>query len=226
MFSKRFEFFEIVVGDDYQDFGYTTPGPANGDVGRKLAEKFVILTRGLSGVQQVCDLGCGNGYMASRLGAAGLHVTGIDASESGLAIARRHYATDRVSFVRAEIGADLEALLPAGLRFDAVVSSDVIEHLYRPAALLETAADLLKPGGYLIIGTPYHGYLKNLAISVLNKWDTHHSVHWDGGHIKFFSPKTLRELVERHGFREARFHYYGRLPWLWKHMICVARSGY
>ena len=214
------------MSGEYRDFGYTTPGPGNGDVGRALAERFVSLTSRLNGVRHVCDLGCGNGYLASRLGASGLHVTGIDASESGLEIARRHYATDRVTFVRSEIGADLEALLPAGLRFDAVVSSDVIEHLYRPAALVETAAALLKPGGYLIVGTPYHGYLKNLAISVLNKWDSHHGVDWDGGHIKFFSKRTLRDLVVRHGFREATLHCYGRLPWLWKHMICVARSGY
>jgi len=104
-----------------------------------------------------------------------------------------------------------------------VVSSDVIEHLYRPADLIKTAAALLKPGGYLIVGTPYHGYLKNLVISALNKWDSHHSVHWDGGHIKYFSVRTLRELVSRHGFGDIRFDYYGRLPWLWKNMICTAR---
>lgn len=210
------------MGDNYRDFGYTAPGPGNGNVDRLLAERFVDLTRRLNGVEYALDLGCGNGYLSSRLGASGLRVTGIDASESGLAIANRNYSTDKVSFVRAEIGPNLVALLPAGLRFDLVVSSDVIEHLYRPADLIETAAALLKPGGYLIVGTPYHGYLKNLAISILNKWDTHHGVHWDGGHIKFFSERTLRTLVVQRGFNQATFHFYGRLPWLWKHMICVA----
>lgn len=127
--------------------------------------------------------------------------------------------------MRAEIGTDLAPLLPKGLRFDAVVSSDVIEHLYRPAALIETAAAMLKPGGYLIIGTPYHGYLKNLAISILGKWDSHHGVHWNGGHIKFFSERTLHRLVVEHGFEQTQFHFFGRMPWLWKHMICVARRG-
>ncbi len=208
---------------DYTDFGYTQPGPGNANVGRDLAERFVSLICSMEGVQYVCDLGCGNGYLASRLGASGLYVTGIDASESGLAIANRHYATDKISFVRATIGPGLEKLLPAGRRFDAVVSSDVIEHLYSPAALIKTAATLLKPGGFLVVGTPYHGYLKNLAIGVLNKWDSHHGVDWDGGHIKFFSTRTLRELVVQHGFEDATFYYYGRLPWLWRHMICVAR---
>lgn len=211
------------MSGEYRDFGYTSPGPGNGDVGRLLAERFVALTRSLKGVEYAVDLGCGNGYLASRLGASGLHVTGVDASESGLAIANQNYATDKVRFVRAEFGFDLINLLAPERRFDLVVSSDVIEHLYRPAALIETAAALLKPGGHLIVGTPYHGYLKNLAISVLNKWDAHHGVHWDGGHIKFFSVRTLRTLVVRHGFKQARFHFYGRMPWLWKHMICVSQ---
>ena len=212
------------MNSDYRDYGYTALGPGNGNVDRLLAERFVDLTRRLNDVEYVCDLGCGNGYLASRLGAFGLRVTGIDASESGLAIANQHYATDKVTFVRAEIGTDLIELLPRQRHFDVVVSSDVIEHLYRPTVLIEVAAALLKPGGHLIVGTPYHGYLKNLAISILNKWDAHHSVHWDGGHIKFFSERTLRTLVVQHGFRHVRFHHYGRMPWLWKHMICVAQN--
>jgi SAM-dependent methyltransferase len=201
---------------EYRDFGYKVPGPGNGDVGSELAERFVSLTLGLNGLQRVCDLGCGNGYLASRLGASGLKVTGIDASESGLALARRYYENNDVNFVCAQINSELKGLLYENSRFDAVVSSDVIEHLYRPAALIEAAASLLKPGGYLIVGTPYHGYMKNLAISVLDKWDSHHGVDWDGGHIKFFSVRTLRNLVMKHGFCEANFYFYGRLPLLWK----------
>lgn len=210
---------------EYKDFGFIAPGPSNDNVGRELAEIVLNVVRRLDGVDSVCDLGCGNGYLASRLGAAGFRVTGIDASESGLEIANRHYATGKINFVRAEIDADLVRALSDGPRFDAVVSSDVIEHLYRPAVLIEAAAAILKPGGYLVVGAPYHGYLKNLALGVLNKWDSHHGVEWDGGHIKFFSVKTLRNLVARHGFQGLVFYYHGRFPWLWRHMICVARRG-
>lgn len=206
-----------------KDYGYSGAGPSNGEAETGLATTIVTLVGQLKLVKQVCDLGCGNGYLASRLGAAGLQVTGIDASASGVAIANQHYATDKVRFAKAVIGGDLSMgkLLPSG--FDAVISSDVIEHLYRPAALMESAASLLKPGGYLVVGTPYHGYLKNLGLSLFDKWDAHHGVHWDGGHIKFFSERTLRELVARHGFTDIRFVFYGRAPWLWKNMICMSR---
>ena len=74
-----------------------------------------------------------------------------------------------------------------------------------------------------MVGTPYHGYLKNLAISLLNKWDAHHTTLWDGGHIRFFSVKTLTELVTENGFEVIRFYFFGRCPFLWKNMICLAR---
>jgi len=75
-----------------------------------------------------------------------------------------------------------------------------------------------------VLGTPYHGYLKNLAISLLGKWDSHHHVHFDGGHIKYFSVRTLSAMLEREGFEVERLHYFGRAPGLWKNMIAVARK--
>jgi isoquinoline 1-oxidoreductase beta subunit len=50
---------------------------------------------------------------------------------------------------------------------------DMTHDSYRPASLIETANAILKPGGLAVICTPYHGYLKNLAISILDRWDDH-----------------------------------------------------
>jgi hypothetical protein len=47
--------------------------------------------------------------------------------------------------------------------FDAVVCTEVIEHLCLPRMLSRFAASLLRPRGLLILSTPCHGYLKNLA---------------------------------------------------------------
>jgi hypothetical protein len=74
-----------------------------------------------------------------------------------------------------------------------------------------------------VIGTPYHGYLKNLVLGVTGKMDSHFTVLSDGGHIKFFSVATLSELLKSNGFSRLTFSYYGRAPWLWKNMICHAR---
>lgn len=203
----------------YTEFEWSAAAAANGASGEKLTEVFVALVKKLDGVRSICDLGCGNGHIAGRLASLGYDVTGVDASRSGIAIARRAYPN--VKFV--------EALLPsesfAGESFDLVISSDVIEHLYRPSDLLETASLLLKPAGHILLGTPYHGYLKNLALAVTGRMDAHFSVLHDGGHIKFFSVRTLSRLMVAHSFEDLSFTFYGRAPWLWKNMICHARKA-
>jgi 2-polyprenyl-3-methyl-5-hydroxy-6-metoxy-1,4-benzoquinol methylase len=202
----------------YTEFEWTTERAANGASGEKLTDLLVTLVQKLAGVHSICDLGCGNGHIAGRLGLHEYHVTGIDASPSGIQIAQRAYP--KVKFVEALINRELSGYES----FDLVISSDVIEHLYRPSDLVEAAYLLLKPGGHLLLGTPYHGYLKNLALAVTGRMDSHFSVSHDGGHIKFFSVKTLSQLIIAHSFQDLSFTFCGRAPWLWKNMICHARK--
>jgi 2-polyprenyl-3-methyl-5-hydroxy-6-metoxy-1,4-benzoquinol methylase len=99
---------------------------------------------------------------------------------------------------------------------------EVIEHLFSPQAFLENMRGHLRPAGMMLLSTPYHGYVKNLALSVANAWDRHHTVDWDCGHIKFFSPKTLGTMLLRSGFDLSIVRYSGRLPLMWKSMICLS----
>src|ERR1043165_6544942 len=138
----------------YTEFEWHGEGAGNGESGEKLTRVFVELVQKLNGVRSICDLGCGNGHITGRLASLGYEVTGVDASASGIQIARRTYPG--VEFVEAIIDHQLNVGT-----FDLVISSDVIEHLYRPSDLLEAAVSLLKPGGQVLIGTPYHGYLNN-----------------------------------------------------------------
>lgn len=77
----------------------------------------------------------------------------------------------------------------------------------------------LKQGGRFICSTPYHGYLKNLALSLLGKWDAHANPLWDGGHIKLWSRHTLTKLLVETGFQNIQFRSAGRVPWLWMTMV-------
>ncbi len=201
----------------YTEFEWHAEGAGNSESGEKLTRVFVELVKKLDGVRTICDLGCGNGHITGRLAALGYQVTGVDASASGIQIAQRTYPG--VEFVHALIDSDLSLG-----QFDLVISSDVIEHLYRPSDLLEAAVSQLKPSGQILLGTPYHGYLKNLALAATGKMDAHFSALHDGGHIKFFSVNTLSQLMRAHGFDDLHFTFYGRAPWLWKNMICHARK--
>jgi 2-polyprenyl-3-methyl-5-hydroxy-6-metoxy-1,4-benzoquinol methylase len=209
-----------IAAPAYTEFEWRTERAANGAAGERLADVFVALVKKLDGVRSICDLGCGNGHIAGRLASLGYEVTGIDASRSGIRIAQQTYP--KVKFIEATIGGSFEHL--AMQCFDLVISSDVIEHLYRPSDLLDAACSLLRPGGHLLLGTPYHGYFKNLALAITGRMDSHFSTLHDGGHIKFFSVNTLSQLLTTHSFEDLSFTYYGRAPWLWKNMICHARK--
>jgi len=172
------------------------------------------------GAKRILDLGCGNGAMCGALHAAGFSVTGCDPSEEGI-----HHARETQSGVDFHVAGvyDDPSVLGA-LDFDAVVSTEVIEHLFLPRNLPRFAFRALRPGGHLILSTPYHGYLKNLLISLWNKWDFHFTAAWDGGHIKFWSRSTLTELLISEGYTITGFTGVGRFPFLWKSMILVAQK--
>ncbi len=166
------------------------------------------------------DLGCGNGATANMLAGLGFAVTGVDPSESGVALARRAYPGCRF-----EAGGAYDDLAALHGRFPLVVSLEVVEHCYDPRTFAATLFDLVEPGGVAIVSTPYHGYLKNLALALAGKLDAHFTALWDGGHIKFFSIKTLRQLLAEAGFADIRFIRAGRVPPLAKSMVAVARRS-
>lgn len=111
-------------------------------------------------------------------------VYGIDLSEEGVTILRRHGFSD-VEVMDAE---DLHI----NAKYDVVVAGDVMEHMNNPGKFLEGVLRVLAPGGELIIGVP-----SALSVNVLKAWFLHREqVHCD--HTFYFSPKTLAVLCSRY----------------------------
>ncbi|MBS1532177.1 MAG: class I SAM-dependent methyltransferase [Bacteroidetes bacterium] len=202
---------------DYSDYGFTTNAAAH-TFGYLLRPLLSLLDKQKN--KLILDLGCGNGFLANYLVKQGYDVYGIDASEEGIAIAKqenpeRFYVQDLST---GKLPAELQAF-----QFDTILSTEVIEHLYDPAGFIDFCKGLLPKGGELIISTPYHGYLKNLSLSILDKWDSHHGPAWHGGHIKFWSKKTLSKLLADKGFEVVTFKGCGRMPYFWKSMLIKAK---
>lgn len=81
---------------------------------------------------------------------------------------------------------------------------------------------MLNDNGRVVLSTPYHGYLKNLCLAITGQLDHHFTVLWEGGHIKFWSKKTITKLLTDNNFTVINFRGVGRLPYLWKSMVIVA----
>jgi 2-polyprenyl-3-methyl-5-hydroxy-6-metoxy-1,4-benzoquinol methylase len=193
---------------------------------QQLLREFVPPPAGQASPAQlpaVLDLGCGNGALAEELLSWGYDAIGIDPSASGIAQARRRLPSIPFHQATADTAAMAQLQLPA---FDAIVSTEVVEHVYSPRQWAAAAYAALKPGGVVICSTPYHGYLKNCALALSGKLDAHFTALWDGGHIKFWSRHTLTALLQEAGFQVVAFRGAGRWPWLWKSMLLVGRKPF
>jgi 2-polyprenyl-3-methyl-5-hydroxy-6-metoxy-1,4-benzoquinol methylase len=203
-----------------QEYGWSTPqGPQScGYISPRVLEILGRLK-----IRRVLDLGSGNGALCSLLASSGYEAVGVEYDAQGVEIAKKTHP--EIPFYRFGVQDDPKELLKCEKSFDAVVSTEVVEHLFSPHLLPQFAAGTLKEGGYIIISTPYHGYLKNLALALLNAWDKHHTPLWHGGHIKFWSKQTLSQLLTENGFTVVGFSGVGRLPYLWKSMILIAKKA-
>lgn len=202
------------MSSQYRDYGFATADPSH--MHRYFLPQVFDLAGALKPGTRVLDIGCGNGFTCGEFIKRGCMVVGLDLSEQGIGQARRAHPKGRFEVLPAD-DQILERLNEAP--FDLVVSTEVVEHLYDPRSYARGCFAALRAGGCFICTTPYHGYLKNLSISLAGKWDSHASPLWDGGHIKLWSRRSLMQLLTEAGFINFQFRGAGRFPWLWKTMI-------
>jgi len=201
-------------------YGYLSASPShtNGYLWPKVESILADHVRA-GAPRRVFDLGCGNGAFAGRLADQAFEVTGVDPSTTGIEQAHRQWPT-----LELHNGSAYDDLRSRFGTFPALVSLEVVEHVYAPRDYAKCVADLLEPGGLAIISTPYHGYWKNLALALTGQFDRHFTALWDHGHIKFWSIRTLTCILNQAGLRVEQVHRVGRLPALAKSMIVVARK--
>lgn len=112
---------------------------------------YIAARASLAG-NRVADIGCGGGLLAEAMARVGADVTGVDAGESAITVARAHAAASGVA-LRYEI-ATAEALAEreAG-QYDIVTCLELLEHVPRPAAVVAACARLARPSGNVFFST-------------------------------------------------------------------------
>ncbi len=172
----------------------------------------------------VLDVGCGNGVISRALGVFGFQVRGIDVSEKTIETARRQSTLSNVQFDCV----DAENMNLEQEKYDAIVCSEVLEHLYDPSELLNSLHGALKEQGVLIVTVPNgqgprealitrpilrlrskDGWLWKQVVKFKEKLGyngtTVQSDADDLDHVQFFTKKHLERLSKSHQFKITHF---------------------
>jgi glycosyltransferase involved in cell wall biosynthesis len=150
---------------------------------------------------RVLDLGCSSGLLSERLRAMGHHVTGVDLNE----IAGVRDRTDE--FFKADLNDGIP--VEVGKDYDVVLAADVIEHLMNPGALIRQARSMLAPDGMAIFCVPNIAHWYPRFRSTLGMFDYDQRGILDSTHVRFFTRRSIRKLIERHGFTVRRLEPVG-----------------
>jgi 2-polyprenyl-3-methyl-5-hydroxy-6-metoxy-1,4-benzoquinol methylase len=147
-----------------------------------------ILSKDNSAIR-ILDVGCSNGSFVFIANSLGLQAEGVDPSEKAVNDGIKRGLKLHLGVLN-DIAFDSDS-------FDAITLHEVIEHVSDPIALLKECARILRPNGVLLVGT---GNTDSWTRQVQkSKWDFF-DMKKHGGHISFFSPKSLNILASRTGF--------------------------
>lgn len=121
-------------------------------------------------------------------------------------------------------------------QFDALIMSEVLEHLVDPWSTLRKLHPLLKPGGVVIAGSPNVAHYRVIVMLLRGDWQLNDSGLMDRTHLRWFTPRTYERLFIETGYevlstiligqdglkaRIASRLLFGRLDWLWARQIKV-----
>jgi 2-polyprenyl-3-methyl-5-hydroxy-6-metoxy-1,4-benzoquinol methylase len=147
---------------------------------------------------RLLDVGAGPGLLLAAARARGWEPRGLDLNPWAAAWAREELGVE----------VDLGTLEAAGYEpssFEAGTMMDLIEHVAEPAALLDEAARVIRPGGVLAVLTPDAGSFTTRALG--RRWP---EVQRAGEHLTLFSVAGLSALLTRHSFEPLGWHSIGK----------------
>lgn len=152
----------------------------------------------------ILDYGCGKGKILSEVLRSNPDARVYGADISKIALLEAAKTVPKATLLT--IDGDQRVSLPQ-YSCDFVLSLDVIEHIYDTEKVFLEFNRILKPGGLLLISTPYCGLIKNIIVALIG-FDVVYSP--TSPHIRFYTKKSLTDIVKRFGFEPKAFGLYGR----------------
>jgi len=166
----------------------------------------------LSG-KQVLDLGCGGGLLSEAMAMRGANVTGVDASAAAIRTARTHATLGGVNVDYVHGTAETLATTGAG-RYQVITCMELLEHVPDPDSTLRACAQMLQPGGDLVLSTLNRNLKSWLGAVVAAEYLFRLLPRGTHDYSRFIRPAELRHMLARHDFAVTDLVGVKYVPWL------------
>ena len=148
---------------------------------------------------RVLDIGCGGGVLCEPLAELGAAVVGVDPSRVATGVAGRHA---REAGINVDYRCDtIEALAQAGEEFDVVLAMEVIEHVAHSGDFLDRCAELVRPGGLVILSTINRTWKSYAFAIVMGEYILRLLPRGAHQWRRFVRPDEISSSLERNLFR-------------------------
>jgi 2-polyprenyl-6-hydroxyphenyl methylase/3-demethylubiquinone-9 3-methyltransferase len=153
---------------------------------------------------RVLDIGCGGGILSESMSSQGAEVTGIDLGDKALKVARLHALEAGIKVDYRLVSAEqLAAEQPRS--FDVVCCMEMLEHVPRPASIVQAAAELVRPGGFVFFST-INRNAKAFALAILGaEYLLRMLPKGTHEYAKFIRPSELAAWARRAGLDPVEF---------------------
>lgn len=150
----------------------------------------------------VLDIGCGDGFFTFQLSKLSKvkKVTGVDISKIAISSAKEKYP--QIDF---GVASATNLSFPKD-SFDFVAMVELVEHIIDIEQMLKEANRVLKLRGYILITTTDFNLLKRIMIATFF-WEKY--FYPTNPHIRFFTKKTLGDLLNKNGFEIVKYKWNG-----------------
>jgi 2-polyprenyl-6-hydroxyphenyl methylase/3-demethylubiquinone-9 3-methyltransferase len=164
---------------------------------------------------RLLDIGCGGGLLSEPMARLGATVTGADAAERNIPVAKIHAEQSGLDIDYRHTTA--EAIAESGETFDIVLNMEVVEHVADPQAFLTVCQTLLRPGGLMICST-LNRTMKSFGAAIVGaewimRWLPKGTHEWN----KFITPDELVSMLETGGLSpvDRKGFVFNPITWGW-----------
>lgn len=149
---------------------------------------------------EILDIGCGGGILAEELSKKGANVTGIDASEKTIEIAKQHSQENNLK-INYECSTLEEHLKKSKKKYDSIICFELIEHVPDQLKLINDISKVSKKGSKLFLSTINRNIVSFLFAKVIAEYVLKIVPQGTHQYEKFIKPSELNKILEKSNYK-------------------------